>query len=370
MSNKLKLDKRVIKETASNILNLDNIVEIYDADTIDKKVENATDSKLTVLDGLVAEGIDETTTSIMKYGVNVFSTVTLTDYCTKLPQPITGKSTKVVNMSAMALTLYPSNVGGRINNLPIDTPVSIPPDGIAYEFICIENPLPGAWVWTPPATNQFDSGEMTGTTTLGVNAILQGTEVGVAVAEYAGFYASTSWVFDNKNKPSNILDAFRPLATNFNAITKIKVYTNLVPAGPGSSPTFSLLTAIGSHYYDVVLGTSVTNGVVSAGHYGGYGSCNQTVGTGGTLGAVSPNIGDPGTCYGELAIPNGGLTLGTGISHSFIGRQNKGIVPNPYLPSHPTHLTFEEWFAGMISFQIQPRDNFVDFKFRFILEYN
>ncbi len=30
----------------------------------------------------------------------------------------------------------------------IDAPVIIPPDGNTYEFICIENPLPGAWTFS------------------------------------------------------------------------------------------------------------------------------------------------------------------------------------------------------------------------------
>ena len=122
---------------------------------------NISDSIYTVNAGLSANTTTTATTSVMTYGVNVFTGVTSTNFATKLPQPVTGKSVKVMNNGSNFLYIYPSNIGGKINNLPINTPAIIPADGNLYEFICIENPLPGAWTFSPPATSQYDSGEIT-----------------------------------------------------------------------------------------------------------------------------------------------------------------------------------------------------------------
>ena len=80
-----------------------------------------------VYDGLSAQGTTSSTTSVLQYGVNVFTTVTPTNYAAKLPQPITGKSVKIVNKGSVTLSLFPSNVGGQINNYPIDYPAQSPP---------------------------------------------------------------------------------------------------------------------------------------------------------------------------------------------------------------------------------------------------
>jgi hypothetical protein len=74
-----------------------------------------------VYDNLVAQGTDETTTLVLGYGVSIITTSTPTDFAAKLPQPITGRSTRVVNTSGFPVYVYPSNIGGQINNLPIDT---------------------------------------------------------------------------------------------------------------------------------------------------------------------------------------------------------------------------------------------------------
>jgi hypothetical protein len=67
---------------------------------------------------LSASTTSSATTSICSYGVNVFEYVTTTNRATKLPQPTTGKSVRVVNNSNSFLSIYPSNVGGkRIENL-------------------------------------------------------------------------------------------------------------------------------------------------------------------------------------------------------------------------------------------------------------
>jgi len=110
--------------------------------------EKSTSPTVNTSYGLTAQGTSASTTSILSYDINVFTTVTLSDYATKLPQPVTGKSVVIVNRGVAPLYVYPSNPGGEINNLGIDQPAIVPPDGQGYSFYCIENPQPGQWVVT------------------------------------------------------------------------------------------------------------------------------------------------------------------------------------------------------------------------------
>jgi hypothetical protein len=136
-----------------------------------------------------------------------------------------------VNNGSTFLKIFPSNVGGRINNYPVDTPAIIPSDGKPYEFICIENPLPGEWTFSAPATGQYDSGDIE----VSVTALSKDGTNPVAIAYNAnnvGTYTnfiSSNWGYNGKNK-SNLLIfdylgdyvvAFRP-DTAWKGISKIK----------------------------------------------------------------------------------------------------------------------------------------------------
>jgi hypothetical protein len=308
------------------------------------------------------------TTLILEYGVNVIITSTATDFACRLPLPTTGKRVVVVNRSSMAISLFPSMVGGQINNYAIDAPAIIPPDGRAYDFICIENPLPGAWVWSAPAIAQYDSGEITtNTDDVNVYSAASGTLV-VENNAYASFavWGSTDGLnrpnlplvlYNNPGFPNNFI-AFKPL-TGWNAITKVKVYTNLAydidnqcefgfTAGSGYSSYNSSGTFISS--------TPGTTGVF--GNYNvvnPYGAIDQQV-PGATLsfGTLAANIGDPGTAWGELVMttynPNG----------SRVGSFYEGLDSNGN----------DYYFTQMVNFQIKPRQTQTGFKFRFIIEYN
>jgi hypothetical protein len=178
----------------------------------------------TVLDGLTAQGTSNATTSVMEYAVNIFTTATVNDDSTKLPQPTTGKTTKIINNSSRIIRVYPSNIGGKINNLAIDEPILIPNDGKVYEFICTENPLPGNWnTVSAPGTSQIvlaeiDVAHTTGTVT------------------YASGISNATLLFGPGNMPYMQLDG----AGNFTIVgsmltellpttlTKTKVYTNIL----------------------------------------------------------------------------------------------------------------------------------------------
>lgn len=323
------------------------------------------DVVLNVYDGLIANGTTEATTTILNYGMNVVETATATDYAVKLPQPKTGKSVKVMNKSTTTIYLFPSNIGGQINNLAIDEPAIVPNDGNLYEFVCIENPLPGAWTWSAPAINQYDSGDITANITLGLNGTIHCTSPSNAV-ETGGFSSSTGFSYDGKSKAMVVFGAgsvpmFKP---QYNAIAKVKVYTNL------SANNGGILWQVGNssqkNHYNISTGAFITNGV-TGGAYGGYGFCDQTV-PGATLGlnALATNIGDPGTCWGELVLVGAGSNFASGVD-SRIGDHNLGIVANPLAPAPPA--TVRQWLTGYINFQIQPRVNLTGFMFRFFIEY-
>jgi len=323
-----------------------------------------------VYDGLSAQGTTSSTTSVLQYGVNVFTTVTPTNYAAKLPQPITGKSVKIVNKGSVTLSLFPSNVGGQINNYPIDYPAQIPPDGVVYEFTCIENPLPGAWTWTPPATTQYDSGDVTCNTTGGNNVIraLNTANFG----EGDSFYASTGWGYDGKNKSPILSGTFGGFpyfamkeAVLWQGITKIKVYTNL--SSTNANVTFGVNTGSQITLYEPGTNNIVNTGVGGAGNYGSigsgyYGYCDQSI-PGATLApnALTSNIGDAGTCWGEFSILSG-----TNGVHSQVGDLFIGNIVNPYTPP-PT--TVDSWLSAYFVFGIQPRVALTGFMFRFFIEH-
>ncbi len=107
---------------------------------------------------LILDDVDSATSSVAIYGVNVVNTSTWpstnTDVATKLPDPSIGKQTVFINNSTRSILVFPSTGGGEINGV-VDGFASIPNDSKPYVFYCIENPLPGAWTWTPPAVEQI-----------------------------------------------------------------------------------------------------------------------------------------------------------------------------------------------------------------------
>jgi len=245
-----------------------------------------------VFQNLSADGVDNTTTAVMEYGVNVFTTASPTDFCAKLPQPVTGKRSVIVNMSTQAIAVHPSNVGGRINNLPIDQYLVIPNDGNAYEFICTENPLPGEWnIIAPPAISQYQGVEIDvahtnggATNAYGYSTATITSSAGAGVSG-GNLTLTGNWLSENQ------------VAT----MTRLKVYTNILPAdldsdlAPDAIST-AVLTAFLSDASTATSGQRITPFFYKAGNYDG--SVSQI----GTLNSP-PLIGDTGTLYYELPLP-------------------------------------------------------------------
>jgi hypothetical protein len=326
-----------------------------------------------VFDGLVANNTTSATTLILDYGVNIIDTSSVTDYAAKLPQPVTGKRVIVVNKSSLPISLFPSNVGGQINNYPVDTPAIVPPDGKAYDFVCVENPLPGAWVWSPPATNQYDSGDIAFTTTTDsfTSYICAASLSGTTYAEErTSLFSGTGFAFNGLNSPqitqttpaampnSNYQAVFKP-ATPWNAITKIKVYSNIVP-NLGDTPTFTLTA--NSLYNNYVAGTTTW---ISDGIGGGSSPflinpvllTNVRAYTGPAPSpGITTNIGDPGTVWGELVLTPSMFYYGT-TPLSFVGDQFIS-----------TDGVEDIWFTRYISGFFKHRV-IGNVKFRFFIEY-
>ena len=368
---------------------------------------NISNALYTVNTALSASTTSSATTSVCSYGVNVFEYVTPTNFATKLPQPTTGKSVKVINNSTSLLYVYPSNVGGRVNNYPVDTPAILPPDGNLYEFICIKNPLPGEWTFSAPATGQYDSGEIEVSVTAGsadgfnpwVTAI-NSTKYTVTEAPFI----TNVWAYNGKNRPAQLptpqpstdtvytydyATAFRP-ETPWKGISKIKVYTNLLatvdefgdPVGGGEIR----LNAAGEiDYYDIASGDVITNGESNTKMMFRIYPSNIIAGTPttGSTAYTSANIGDPGTLWTEKVafsdsdsnVNLDGNNVNTTVRGTLIGNETLGTLTYPFTyPSEYIGEQVEKLYSSYISFQFQPLsyENYStipDFKFRFIIEY-
>jgi hypothetical protein len=366
---------------------------------------NISDTLYTVNTALSASTTSSATTSVCSYGVNIFEYVTPTNFATKLPQPTTGKSTRIINNSTSFLYVYPSNIGGRINNYPVDTPAILPPDGNLYEFICIENPLPGEWTFSAPATGQYDSGEISVSITAGsadgfnpwVTAI-NSTKYTVTDAPFN----TAVWAQFGKNQPAELptpqpststlrtydyATAFRP-ETPWKGISKIKVYTNLLatvngdPVGGGEIR----LNASGyAYYYDIETGVPINSAENNQKILFRLYPSNIISGTPttGSSPYTSANIGDPGTIWTEKVaftdnnsnVNLDGTNVNTIVQGTFIGNKTLGNVT--FTGNYPAEYTgelVEKFYSSYISFQFQPLsyENYStipDFKFRFIIEY-
>lgn len=331
-----------------------------------------------VFDGLVANNTTMAdTTLVLEYGVNIIATATATDYACRLPIPTTGKRISVVNTTLMPISLFPDyNLGpdgyliGRIANNQPGVPVMIPPDGNVYDFICIDNPLPGAWVWSAPAIGQYDSGEISVTTTSNAfgSYIMAASSLGITyAAERSGLINSSGFAYNGLNQNSiiqntpnvmpniNYVTAFKPNAV-WNSITKIKIYTNIVPV-TGSEPTFNLTAGALYNNYEAGTSTFISNGT---GNSTTPFLQNSIVLSNFITGSASPgvtaNIGDAGTAWGEASLNPSMFYYGT-TPISFIGDQFIS-----------TDGTTDVWFTRYISAFLKHRV-IGDVKFRFFIEY-
>lgn len=105
------------------------------------------------------QGTDINSTAYLNYGLTHISSVpTVNDYACHLPNPpIEGRQVTIVNTCGIDIVVFPSLPGGSINGITNGS-FTVPSNGQAYTFFCYENPAPGAWTISAPATSQVTSG--------------------------------------------------------------------------------------------------------------------------------------------------------------------------------------------------------------------
>lgn len=246
---------------------------------------------LPVYDGLSAQGTTSSSTAVLQYGVNVFTSADTANYAAKLPQPTTGKNVSIVNKTSNIIALYPSNVGGQINNLPIDSPAYIPNDGTSHEFVCIENPLPGAWTWSAPAVGQIVLPLISVAHTNGADTYAYGTGASQLIS------AVNEWQSAVTASESGGVITLLPAGTywrteNFPVmISTVKCYSNFIAADGASAPSISRF---------VVYKPSLS--VLNAYTAGGFNLNSPSIVPAGTLNNPV-QVGDAGTYYKIIPAP-------------------------------------------------------------------
>jgi hypothetical protein len=294
--------KDTIQDSGSDARNMDKLRDVL----VDIKDDLAGAVVLEVFQGLTAQGASNATTSVMGYGVNIFTSSTTLDYATKLPQPSTGMTTKIINNSPNIIMVYPSNVGGKINNLAIDAPLLIPANGILYEFVCTLNPLPGNWNTigslngTPLVFLDFEINHTQGTSSY-ILGNPGDTSSGVANMITSGNVATVSTTggctqgVPTCNVLINGTASTLRSEPGFTTLNNIKVETNVISSDTdgsnGQKITFNVLR---SYVYDYF---NISNGVqmVSIGGAEFSAGDSDSVPIGGVAGGN--DIGDVGTQF-------------------------------------------------------------------------
>jgi len=336
------------------------IAKMGELGEVTRYFNNMLDAGEVINDNIVMTGTtDATTTTYMQYAYNVISTATTINYAARLPNPpVKGKNTTIINISSVPIVIYPSVVGGSINGV-VNGSALIPNDGKPYVFFCYENPLPGAWTWTPPATNQYDSGEI----------ILTQSSVGGIISA-----ANNSFItYDAQNSAStgianngiskalilvNTSDGvwFKP-SSFWNNITKIKVYTN----NAVNVSTVNVKISSQVSYYNISTGALIGNGVGLASDL--ISTTNIDSSVSGTFVPVTTDrsafSGSDGSLYKEITVtPIAGVV---------------GTIGDKYLGQVSVSGTLRDaWQVGYIKFLFNPNATIdgADTRIRFFIEYN
>jgi hypothetical protein len=342
------------------------IAKMGELGEVTRYFNNMLDAGEVINDNIVMTGnTAATTTTYMQYAYNVITTATSSNYAARLPfPPVKGKNVVIINTSGIPIVIYPSVEGGSINGV-VNGSALIPSDGKAYAFFCYENPQPGAWSWTSPAINQYDSGEVSVNSTGGSRVLAINGPANYIEGD--GFYVSTGWSFNGLNQPlisTAVLQGDSPAAffkpsAPWNQITKIKVYTNLSALNDGIQ--FAMQQSSNYNNYNTTTGAFVSASSSSGTIFDDYYAIDSTV-SGASLGrnVLTNNIGDAGTVYREVSFPN----IGNG------GLQ-QNVIGDYYIGQNlVSGILRDVWLTRCISFQLQPNASLTGLKVRFFIEYN
>ena len=284
-----------------------------------------------------------TTTTYLSYGVNVVTTADASNYSIRLPYPpVKGRTVTIINTTTIPIVVYPSITGGSINGV-VDGSAVVPADGKGYIFTCWENPLPGAWSWSPPASSQIVSSVLTLSHTNGVATKIYGHTTQASGVPNFFLGASPAYNIVLSGLASNWFTVLNQPSLS----TRIKIGTNVKPAN-----VFGHSVSVGAY-------VGVKDGAAS--HIATYqpfyfNTINSPDGTTvvspdppyqimalNTAGAVNtpPKLGDIGTIYtntdityywatvGQSQIGNQGY-LGTQIYGTFIVEVDADVPTGDY----------------------------------------
>jgi hypothetical protein len=315
----------------------------------------------------------------LDFNLNVIEAGVSGPYIIRLPYPpVKGKSSTVINNTGYIVSVFPSIEGGSINGV-INSIANVPPDGKPYTFYCWENPLPGAWTWSPPAISQYDSREIVVTTPGSSNVITMvdpnffNTSVGLS----SSGGGATQPLFMKDVPGSNGLQSMTKPPAPWNSITKVKVYTNILTLTAGlddiglySGGNYSVVDNITGAETGVypVNSSPYINGTTS-------GASWQTVPGTPAAGAYSANIGDPGTKYIEMPCiffsPNISFSVNATLPTFPSKSSTFGSVFLGTEVDLSNNTSYNKWFTQYFWLYLIPRGSSgATLKVRFFIEYN
>jgi hypothetical protein len=220
-------------------------------------VNPVTDVSASGTSSLSPIGISTTTsTTFLNYGINVINYSDADNYCVKLPStPTKGKEVTLVNLSGLPVYVFPGVEGGSVNSV-VGNDITIPSDGIAYKFVCWENPLPGGWSLVSAGASTVIQSDVIGgllitqsafstSTFYQVNAFVSNTlyDLGGQTTFSAAEFANGSYLLNGNlhgaghygTGPTSPYAFFTP-EPNIRKINNITILTNLSSSGESSSP--------------------------------------------------------------------------------------------------------------------------------------
>ncbi|MBC8437213.1 hypothetical protein H8D85_02700 [bacterium] len=291
---------------------------------------------------LIPQGVDDTSTAIANYGINIIDTVTPTDFCCRLPEPKTGKSVTIINKTSTLVNVFPHTSAGNINgNVNGAEQVSGP--YTPYTFYCIENPLPGGWsVMSPLATSQigvpnlhFNTADPTNyfqiSHTNGVVSKASGWETGVtkygptSLVGQSGGVGACGWFRNNTllNNPTFMISENIPTK-----IARVRLYTNITAVDVAGLGAYDIIMQLQHNYFNACNSVSNTfmywQAIRTPDPTPSLSNPTQEVTTG--VANTPLQVGDVGTLYNDILAP---VTPGGSIYYQHYGQIGTtiGLVP-------------------------------------------
>ena len=193
----------------------------------------------------------------LNYGVNIISAADASNYCVKMPAtPRKGKELTVINTSGIPIYVFGESTAASLNNI-IGNHIVLPSDGVAYKFVCYDNPLPGGWsIVSAGASNVVTSDIIGGTDGLLISQstipnpyYYQSVSI-VNDSMYAlngvGIGVSSMWAYDLLNQPHHnaginffpndgIVWCYFTPDPAWRKINNITIYTNLSSSAIGEN---------------------------------------------------------------------------------------------------------------------------------------